>query len=137
MIGAANLCAVPRRRGQPWFRVATRSGELDLGQAVDLNPITQKFTITNAVGESLGIGSINCGAAWCSVSGVPATIGGGDSASVSVTVTPSLLTSAFFRTTVDINSSGGKASVPITLLLAQAPTMVLAPSGIQFTAPAG
>jgi hypothetical protein len=41
------------------------------------------------------------------------------------------------RTTVDINSSGGKASVPITLLIAQAPTMVLTPSGIQFTAPAG
>ncbi len=102
-----------------------------------LQSITQNITISNAGGGSLGITSIGCEDSWCSVSGAPATLAGGVSASISVTVNPGLLTAGFFRSQVDIATTAGTGSVPLTAFITAASSMTLAPVGTQFALLAG
>jgi uncharacterized protein (TIGR03437 family) len=52
-------------------------------------------------------------------------------------VDPSVVTPGFYRTQVDIVTSAGKGSVPVTLFLAPNSTMTLAPAGQQFNMQAG
>ncbi len=94
-------------------------------------PSTQPVTLQNAGGGVLAFTSIACGAPWCSVGNAPAGLAGGSSASVAVTADPTGLPAGYYRTTVDVVSSGGPASIPVTLLVAQASQILLAPSGAQ------
>ncbi len=94
-------------------------------------PSTQPITLQNAGGGVLSFTSIVCGAPWCSVGSAPAPLTGGSSGSVTVTADPTGLPAGYYRTTVDIVSSGGPASIPVTLLVAQASQILLAPSGAQ------
>ncbi len=100
-------------------------------------PSSQTISLANAGGGSLLFGSVSCEASWCTVSGVPGTLTGGQSGSITVTVDPNAAGPGFSRTQVDIVSSGGKASVPVNVLVATNPTMTLAPVGQQFGMPAG
>ena len=95
--------------------------------------ITQSISVQNSGGGSLGIASVSCEATWCSAGGVPGSLAGGVSAAIPVTINPTLLTAGFFRTQVDITSSAGRASVPITVLISAVSTITLAPAGQQFT----
>jgi hypothetical protein len=95
-------------------------------------PMTQSISIQNAGGGTLGIGSVSCEAAWCTVGAPPASLTGGASASIPVTVNPALLQPGFFRTQVDIVSSAGRGSVPVTVLVSSASQLTLAPAGQQF-----
>jgi hypothetical protein len=106
-------------------------------QAATPSTMTQSVTIQNAGGGSIGIGNISCEAAWCTAGGGPATLAGGMSASLAVSINPALLTAGFFRTQVDIATSAGTASVPVTVLVSANSTMTLAPVGTQFTMQAG
>jgi uncharacterized protein (TIGR03437 family) len=94
-------------------------------------PSTQPVTLQNAGGGLLTFTSIVCGAPWCSVGSTPGALSGGSSASLAVTADPTGLPAGYYRTTVDIVSSGGPASIPVTLLVAQASQIFLAPSGAQ------
>ncbi len=94
-------------------------------------PSTQPVTLQNAGGGTLSFTSIVCGAPWCSVGSTPAPLSGGSSASLAVTADPTGLPAGYYRTTVDIVSSGGPASIPVTILIAQASQILLAPSGAQ------
>jgi uncharacterized protein (TIGR03437 family) len=94
-------------------------------------PSTQPVTLQNTGGGMLTFTSIACGAPWCSVGSAPASLTGGSSASVAVTADPTGLPAGYYRTTVDIVSSGGPASIPVTLLVAQSAQILLAPSGAQ------
>ena len=106
-------------------------------QAATQSILTQAVTIQNAGGGSIGIGNVSCQAAWCTAGGGPATLAGGVSASIPVSINPALLTAGFFRTQVDIATSAGTASVPVTVLVSANSTMTLAPVGTQFTMQAG
>ncbi len=98
--------------------------------------IGQSISLQNAGGGTIGFASMTCEDAWCTV-GAPPALAGGASAAVPVTVDPSLLTPGFYRTQVDIATSAGNASVPVTLFIAPNSTMTLAPAGNQFNMPAG
>ena len=50
---------------------------------------------------------------------------------------PALLNPGFYRTQVDIASSGGKGSVPVTLFISPNATLTLSPAGALFNQPAG
>jgi hypothetical protein len=100
-------------------------------------PVTQSIGIQNAGGGTLGIGSVSCEAAWCTAGSIPGALSGGASASIPVTVNPGLLTPGFFRTQVDIVSSAGRGSVPVTVLISSASQLTLAPAGVQFGMQAG
>ena len=102
-----------------------------------LGPITAPIALQNVGGGSLGVASVTCQASWCTAGSPPASITGGASANVPITVNPSKVTPGFYRTTVEITTSGGKGSVPVTLFVAANSTMTLAPSGSQFGAPQG
>jgi uncharacterized protein (TIGR03437 family) len=99
--------------------------------------LSQPINIQNAGGGSLGFASLSCEAPWCTVGPSPQSLGGGASAAVPVTVNPSLLSPGFYRTQVDITTSAGQGSAPITLFIAANATMTLAPAGEQFSQPAG
>jgi uncharacterized protein (TIGR03437 family) len=92
---------------------------------------TQSVTLQNTGGGVLTFTSIVCGAPWCSVGTAPAPLSGGSSANVAITADPTGLPAGYYRTTVDIVSSGGQVSIPVTLLIAQAAQIFLAPSGAQ------
>ena len=100
-------------------------------------PATQTISIQNTGGGNLLLGSVSCEATWCSVSGVPASLPGGASGTISVTVDPVAAGAGFSRTQVDIVSSAGKASVAVNALVAANATMTLAPVGQQFSMQAG
>jgi uncharacterized protein (TIGR03437 family) len=104
-----------------------------------LNPVSssQSLSIQNAGGETLGIASIKTGASWVTVGSFPATVLPGPGIPVTITANPAGLDTGYYRTTVDIVTSGGKASVPVTLLVSPFPTMTLGPAGKQFRLPAG
>jgi Viral BACON domain len=73
-----------------------------------LGPLSQPINIQNSGGGSLGFASVSCEATWCTAGPVLQSLAGGVSAAIPVTVNPSLLTPGFYRTQVDIASSGGK-----------------------------
>lgn len=98
---------------------------------------SQTLTIQNTGGSPLSFASIGCEASWCTVGSVPMFVYAGESIPLNVTADPTGLNPGFYRTTVDISSSGGFASIPVTFLIAQSSELVLAPSGAQFEMPAG
>ncbi len=102
-----------------------------------LGALTQSINIQNTGGGSLGFASISCEAPWCTVGPPPSGLAGGVSAMIPVTVNPSVLSPGFYRTQVDIPTSGGIGSVPVTLFIAASATLTLAPAGTLFNTPAG
>jgi uncharacterized protein (TIGR03437 family) len=102
-----------------------------------LGSLSQPINIQNAGGGTLGFASISCEAAWCTVRPSPQSLAGGVGAAIPVTVNPGLLTPGFYRTQVDIASSGGTGAVPVTLFISAYATMTLAPAGELFNQPAG
>ncbi len=102
-----------------------------------LGPLSQPINIRNAGGGTLGFASISCEAPWCTARPVVQSLAGGVNAAIPVTVDPSLLSPGFYRTQVDISSSGGGSSVPVTLFISANATVTLAPAGELFNQPAG
>jgi uncharacterized protein (TIGR03437 family) len=98
---------------------------------------TQQLGIENSGGGSLAIASVACEASWCTVGAFPAALAGGSTVQVNVTADPTTLSAGFYRTALDIVTSAGSASVPATFFISQTASVVLAPSGVQFTMPAG
>jgi uncharacterized protein (TIGR03437 family) len=102
-----------------------------------LAPGAQPLIFRNAGGGALGIASLSCQAAWCAVSASPGSVTGGSSATVNVSADPSGLSAGFYQTTVNIASSAGPATVPVTLFISDGASAELLPSGAQFSALAG
>lgn len=100
-------------------------------------PMSQAVGLQNIGGGTIGFASVSCGASWCSVSGVPGSVAGGQSAAVTVSVDPSTLTSGFYRTTLTLVASTGTASVPVTVFISAQPALSLQPSGEQFQSVSG
>ena len=98
---------------------------------------SQVITITNSGGGTLGIGSVTCSASWCKPGGAPPQLAAGVAGSINVTADPTGLNPGFYWSAVDIVSSGGKATVPVTFFIAANPSLTLAPSGFQTQVPAG
>ena len=98
---------------------------------------TQSLGIENTGGGTIGFASVTCGAPWCTVSGVPSSIGAGVLLELGVTANPAGLSAGYYWTDVSIVSSGGNANVPVTLLIAANGTITLGPAGAEFTLPQG
>jgi len=99
--------------------------------------ISQPINIQNAGGGSLGFASLSCEAPWCTAGPSPQSLAGGVTAAIPVTVDPTQLSPGFYRTQVDIATSGGKGSVPVTLFISANATLTLSPAGTLFNQPAG
>ncbi len=100
-------------------------------------PMTSQLQIRNSGGLPLAVTSVNCLTSWCSQGTVPSSIGGGVIAPVTITVTPGSLSAGSHRTTVNVVTSAGTVSTPVTLLVLQKPSLGLPVAGAQFTAPKG
>ena len=69
---------------------------------------------------------------FLTVSFAAATPASGFDSFVTVTVNPASLTAGYYQSRIQVNTSAGSASIPVTLLLANNPTMTLNPAGTQF-----
>ncbi len=98
---------------------------------------TELLPVSNTGGGAIGFASITCGAPWCTVSGVPATISAGVTAALSVTANPAGLSAGYYYTDLSIVSSAGNAKVPVSLLIAANGTIALSPAGVEFNLPQG
>ncbi len=96
---------------------------------------SQNLTLRNTGGQPLSFTSIACEAAWCELGSYPNSLGAGSSVSILITANPTGLAAGYYNTTVDVASSAGYASIPVTLLISQAGSILLAPAGamIQMT----
>ena len=98
---------------------------------------SQAVQIQNVGGGSLTINSVSCEASWCTVGSFPSTVSAGPGVNANVTVDPTTLALGFYRTAVDVSTSAGNASVPVTFFITQSVSMNLAPGGAQFSMPVG
>ena len=98
---------------------------------------TETLTIQNSGGGSLAITSITSPDKWIQVGAIPASLPGGATAAIPITVNPTNLKTGSYRSSIDIVTSGGRAAVPVTLLVGAAGTLTLGPSGGQFNFTAG
>lgn len=105
---------------------------------------SQNLTIQNSGSGSLDITSIVCSAPWCTVGAFPESLSAGPGTPVTITVDPSKLpTGSDYRlrpnylTSVQITSSAGSASVPVSLFVSARPYLSLSQSGDQFSMQTG
>jgi uncharacterized protein (TIGR03437 family) len=94
--------------------------------------LSQQVGLQNAGGGSIGFSSVSCADSWCGVSGVPGSIGTGQTAQLTVAADPSPLTSGYYRTVLRIVASTGTTIVPVTFFIASQPSLSLQPAGEQF-----
>jgi len=98
---------------------------------------TQQVSIQNIGGGSAAIDSVSAADPWLTVSGVPVSVQAGAPVGLTFTANPSGLAAGFYRTVVTIQSSAGTTSVPVTLEVANAPTLILSAAGAQFPSTLG
>jgi uncharacterized protein (TIGR03437 family) len=99
--------------------------------------ISQPIVVENTGGGAITFSSVSCETGWCTAGPASGPLGGGGTVSIPVIVNPGLLQPGFYRTQVDVATSAGNGSVPVTLFIAANSGMTLAPSGQQFSMPAG
>ena len=92
---------------------------------------TQNVSLGNPGGGSLGIGSVTCGAPWCTVSGIPGQIGPAGSTAIPVNANPEGLNPGYYWTPLSIVTSAGRSTIPVSLFIAGNPGLTLAPAGYQ------
>lgn len=107
------------------------------GNSADTRSATQLLQLRNAGGGIIGVSSIGANAPWCTVGSSTGSIAAGGALPVTVFANPLGLAPGFYRTTVDVVTSAGSASVPVTLLVARDSSVVLSPSGAQFVLSTG
>jgi uncharacterized protein (TIGR03437 family) len=97
---------------------------------------SQGLIVQNIGGGSFGIAggafAPSCAASWCTVTNVPGSVAAGSPATLSVNADPTGLAAGFYRTAVNLKTSAGTASVPVTLFIATANSMTLQPAGTVF-----
>ncbi len=100
---------------------------------------TLKLNYKNSGGGTLTVTSVTCGASWCTTKNVPAsnTLKAGEQGIVTITADPSTLSTGFYSTTLNLTTSAGSASIPVNFFISQIPSMVMAPTGTQFSMQAG
>ncbi len=97
-----------------------------------IGSLSGTINVSNAGGGTLGFASVACEASYCTAGPAPQNLAGGVGAVIPLAINAASLGPGFYRTQVDISTSGGKASVPVTLFISASATMTLAPSGTQF-----
>jgi sugar lactone lactonase YvrE len=100
-------------------------------------PETLQLVFGNSGGGTLNVTSVTCGAPWCTVGSFPSTLAGGSGAFVNITADPTNQNNGFYKTSLQIVTSAGSASVPVTFFVSQIAIMSLAPEGATFTMPQG
>jgi uncharacterized protein (TIGR03437 family) len=101
-------------------------------QSANSQPVSQALTLQNAGGGTISGISVTSPDSFVTISDVPQTIPADGSAYVTVTVNPAGLSAPLSQSTVAVTTSAGSVNVPLTLLIAQKPTLTLIPAGTQF-----
>jgi uncharacterized protein (TIGR03437 family) len=107
--------------------------------AASSNPEASSISlgILNAGGGLLKITSVTAADSWISVGALPASVAPGPGASVSITANPGSLVAGFYVSSVNVVTSAGSASIPVTFLISSDSSMNLGPAGAQFSMPQG
>ncbi len=100
-------------------------------------PVSQQAGIQNIGGGSAFITSAAAADSWLTVSGVPSSVPAGSPVNITLTANPAGLAPGFYLTTVTIVSTGGAITLPVSLNIAQAPSITLSTTGAQFQSTLG
>ena len=101
-------------------------------QTASSQPVSQTLGLQNIGGGSITVNSITAANSFVTISGAPATIAAGPASFVTVTANPTGKSAGFYQSTILVTTSAGSVNVPVTLFIAQNPTMTLNPAGTQF-----
>jgi uncharacterized protein (TIGR03437 family) len=100
-------------------------------------PQQQTLTLGNAGGGTIGFASIASPAPWVVVGPNPGSISAGQQTGIAVSVNAGGLAPGYYRSAVNVSSSAGVTSVPVTLFLTPQPSMALSAAGTQFAFSSG
>jgi hypothetical protein len=106
-------------------------------QTANPQPVSQTLGLQNVGGGTITVNSIAAADTFITIAGAPSSIAAGPAIPVTVTANPVGKAAGFYQSTIFVNTSAGSVSVPVTLLIAQNPTMTLNPAGTQFQQAAG
>jgi uncharacterized protein (TIGR03437 family) len=106
-------------------------------QTAGSQAVSQTFGVQNVGGGSITVNSITAANSFLTITGAPATIAAGPATFVTVTANPSGKSAGFYQSTILATTSAGSVNVPVTLFIAQNPTMTLNPGGTQFQQASG
>jgi large repetitive protein len=106
-------------------------------QASNPQPVSLTMGLRNIGGGTITVNSVTAADSYVTIAGPPTTLAAGPSFPFMVTVNPANLTAGFYHTTILVNTSAGTVNVPVTVLVAQNPTMTLNPAGVLFPQEAG
>ena len=96
------------------------------------------FGLQNSGGGSITVQSVTAADGWLAVEGVPSKLSPGAPSYVKVTANPAGLTAGkLYRSSIQVASSAGATSLPVTLLVSSGISLTLNPTGQQFQMAAG
>ena len=101
-------------------------------QSSNAQSMSQTLGLQNVGGGNITVNSVTAADSFVTVSGIPATLAPGPAIPVTVTVNPASLKAGYYQSTISVNTSAGSINTPVTVMLAENPTMTLMPSGMQF-----
>jgi uncharacterized protein (TIGR03437 family) len=96
-------------------------------------PFSQPLGLRNAGGGTLGIQAVTTADGWVRVTGAPGSLSAGQTGTLAVSADPTGLAPGYYQSSLAMVSSAGSASLPVDLLVAQNPVMVLNPAGVQLS----
>jgi len=140
---APNPCAGNAQTINVSLLVTSPSPELIFTSSLIQFNATGTAALSQTVGfENIGAGSatitsLTAADSWLTVSGVPAALAGGPATSLTFTANPVGVGPGFFRTLVTANSPAGSVQIPVTLSIAQSPTILLSTKGAQYQSTLG
>ena len=100
-------------------------------------PSSAALGVQNSGGGTMTISSITAADSWITIGSFPTSISPGPGVAVSVTANPGSLAAGYYTSSVNVVTSAGNGSVPVTLLISNQSTMALGPDGTQFSMPQG
>ncbi|HEU5021723.1 MAG TPA: FG-GAP-like repeat-containing protein, partial [Bryobacteraceae bacterium] len=139
-------CASPACQGKSQtiavsLSISARPPQLGVDDSLlsfnSVTKLSQTIQIRNIGGGSMTLSSISCDAPWCAVGVFSSPLTGGASTQLTIDASATGLAPGFYRTALNIESSGGNVSIPVTFRVPANPVMTLAPSGTRFDMAAG
>jgi hypothetical protein len=136
--GTSQKIAVSLRVSAPAPQLTFTTNLLQFHTAgASAGPIAQPLGIQNTGGGTLDIQSIAGADNWLTISDAPNELLPGPAAALHVTANPAGLKAGYYVSSIVVDSSAATQTLPVSLYVASAPTMLLAPQGSQYEAPAG
>jgi uncharacterized protein (TIGR03437 family) len=108
-----------------------------IGSSANPQRSTQAVDLQNTGGGSISITSVTAADLWLTIGSLPATLAGGPPVSIPVTADPTGLKPGYYKTSIDVVTSAGRASIPASIQVLPTAAMTLSPAGTEVNSVTG